>query len=131
LQSHPTWGSFSDVIKEQYYLVGSYDDLYTRRTALRQERNQTVPDFTNVFHTFRTKLGIKDSQRYLVLKYRNSLHRYIRTEMEFLDILSLGASYQYDVKIEKKLKQKTQQFGSVNPSQQTQGKGNPNPQKKG
>jgi hypothetical protein len=31
----PTWGSFRDVIKEQYYPVGSYDDLYTRWTTLR------------------------------------------------------------------------------------------------
>jgi hypothetical protein len=30
----PTWGSFRDVIKEQYYPVGSYDDLYTRWTTL-------------------------------------------------------------------------------------------------
>jgi hypothetical protein len=58
----PTWGFFRDVIKEQYYLVGIYDDLYTRWTTLRQERDQTVPNLTNVFHTLRTKLGIKDSE---------------------------------------------------------------------
>jgi hypothetical protein len=75
----PTWGSFRDVIKEQYYPVGSYDDLYTRWTTLRQERDQTVPEFTNVFHTLHTKLGIKDSERHLVLKYHGGLHRYIQT----------------------------------------------------
>jgi hypothetical protein len=111
----PTWGSFRDVIKEQYYLVGSYDDLYTRWTTLRQERDQTVPEFMNVFHTLHTKLGIKNYERHLVLKYRVDLHRYIQTEMEFLDISSLGAAYQYVVKIEQKLKQKTQPFGSRNP----------------
>jgi hypothetical protein len=56
----PTWVSFRDVIKEQYYLVGSYDDLYTRWTTLRQEMDQTVLEFTNVFHTLRTKMGIKE-----------------------------------------------------------------------
>ena len=86
----PTWGSFRDVIKEQYYLVGSYDDLYTRWTTLRQESDQTMPQFTNVFHTFFTKLGIKDSEQHLVLKYCGGLHRYIQAEMEFLDISSLG-----------------------------------------
>jgi hypothetical protein len=30
-----TWESFRDVIKEQYYPVGSYDDLYTKWTTLR------------------------------------------------------------------------------------------------
>jgi hypothetical protein len=30
----PTWGSFRDVIKEQYYPVGSYDDQYTKWTTL-------------------------------------------------------------------------------------------------
>ena len=51
--------------------------------------------------------------------------------MEFMDISSLGAAYQYLVKIEQKLKQKTWQFGPGNPSQQNPGKGGPNPQNKG
>jgi hypothetical protein len=57
-----TWESFKDVIKEQYYPVGSYEDLYTKWTTLRQERDQAMPDFTNISHTLRTKLGIKDSK---------------------------------------------------------------------
>jgi hypothetical protein len=57
-----TWESFRDAIKEQYYPVGSYDNLYTKWTTLRQERDQVVSDFTNIFHTLRTKLGIKDSE---------------------------------------------------------------------
>jgi hypothetical protein len=35
----PTWDSFQDAIKEQYYPVGSYEDQYTRWTTLRQERD--------------------------------------------------------------------------------------------
>ena len=31
----PTWGSFRDVIKEQLYPFGSYDDLYTIWTTLQ------------------------------------------------------------------------------------------------
>ena len=96
----PTWECFVDALKEQYYPIGSYDDQYTRWTTLRQERDQAVPEFTNVFHTLRTKLGIKDSERHLALKYRGCLHKYIQTEMEFLDISSLGAAYRYAVKIE-------------------------------
>ena len=30
----PTWESFVDSLKEQYYPVGSYDDQYTRLTTL-------------------------------------------------------------------------------------------------
>jgi hypothetical protein len=115
-----TWESFRDAIKEQYYPVRSYDDLYTKWTTLWQERDQAVPDFTNIFHTLRTKLGIKDSERHLVLKYHGALHRYIQTEMEFLDISSLGAAYRYVVKIEQKLKQKTRQFGPGNPHNKIQ-----------
>jgi hypothetical protein len=122
-----TWEFFRDAIKEQYYPVGSYDDLYTKWTTLRKEREQAVPYFTNIFHTLRTKLGIKDSERHLVLKYRDTLHRYIQTKMEFLDISSLGATYRYVFKIEQKLKQKTRQFGPGNPSQQKPRKGGPNP----
>jgi hypothetical protein len=67
----------------------------------------------------------------MVLKYHGGLHRYIQAKMEFLDISSLGTAYRYAIKIEQKLKQKTQQFGPRNPSQQKKGKGSPNPQNKG
>jgi hypothetical protein len=73
----PTQGSFKDDIKEQYYPIGSYDDLYTRWTTLQQERDQIVPKFTNIIHTLLTKMGIKESEQYLVLKYRDGLHKYI------------------------------------------------------
>jgi hypothetical protein len=102
-----TWESFRDDIKEQYYHVGSYDDLYTKWTTLRKEGDQAVPEFTNIFHTLHTRLGIKDSERHLVLKYHGYLHRNIQAEMEFLDIVSLCATYLYVIKIEQKLKQKT------------------------
>ena len=59
-----------DVVKEQYYPIGNYEDQYMRWTTLRQERGQEVLDFTNTFHTLRTKMGIKDSEQHLVLKYR-------------------------------------------------------------
>jgi hypothetical protein len=36
--------------------------------------------------------------------------------MEFLDIASLGATYRYVVKIEKKFKKKRREFGSANSS---------------
>ena len=88
-----------DVVKEQYYPLGNYDDQYMRWTTLRQERGQEVLNITNTFHTLRTKLGIKDSEQHLVLKYRVSLHKYIQTEMDFLDISSLGVAYRYVVKI--------------------------------
>jgi hypothetical protein len=106
-----------DVIKEQYYPVESHDNLYTKWTTLRQERDQAMREFTNIFHTLRTKLGIKDSERNMVLKYRGALHRYIQKKMEFMDMSSLGESYRYVVKIEQKLKQKKRQFGPRNPSQ--------------
>ena len=123
----PTWESFVDALKEQYYPVGSYDDQYMRWTTLWQERDQAVLKFTNVFHTLRTKLGIKDSERHLALKYCGFLHKYIQTEMEFLDISSLGAAYQYAVKIEQKFKQwNKQSFENANASQQKTSRGSIN-----
>jgi hypothetical protein len=50
----PTWEYFMDVIKEQYYPVGNYDDQYMRWTTLHQEWGQTVSKFTNTFHTLCT-----------------------------------------------------------------------------
>eukprot|EP00253_Pinus_taeda_P035157 PITA_35157 len=124
----PTWDSFRDAIKEQYYPVGSYEDQYIKWTTLRQRRDQDVFEFTNIFHTLRTKLGIKDSKQHLVLKYRGCLHKYIQEEIEFLNIPSLGTAYRYVVKVEQKFKQKKRDFGSANLKQ---GKGAPKPQNKG
>jgi hypothetical protein len=100
--SKPTWDFFVDVVKEQYYLVDKYEDQYMRWTTLWQEKNQIVSEFTNTFHTLRTKLGIKDFEGHLVLKYYRALHRYIQTKMDFLNISSLGVVYRYAVKIEQK-----------------------------
>jgi hypothetical protein len=126
-----TWECFRDTIKEQYYLVRSYDELYTKWTTLRKERDQAVTEFTNIFHSLRTKLGINDSKRNMVLKYHSALHRYIKTKMEFLDISSLGASYQYAIKIDQKLKKNTWQFEPGNPSEEKLGRGSSNSQNKG
>jgi len=54
-----TYDFFMDVVKEQYYPVGNYDDQYMRWTILHQEWGQTMTEFTNTFHTLCTKLGIK------------------------------------------------------------------------
>ena len=89
----PTWSSFRDAIKEQYFPIGSYDDQYTKWTMLQQERDQIVLELTNVFHTLHTTLGIKDYKLNIVLKYCVCMHRYIQREIEFLDISSLSAAY--------------------------------------
>jgi len=75
-----------------------------RWTTLWKERGQTFLEFTNTFHTLHTKLGIKDFEWHLVLKYCGALHRYIQNEMDFLDISSLDVAYRCVVKIEKKFK---------------------------
>jgi hypothetical protein len=56
-----------------------------------------VPEYTNIFHSLHTKMGIKEFEKHLVLKY-------IQKDMEFLDISSLISTYRYVVKIEKKFK---------------------------
>jgi hypothetical protein len=99
---------------EQYYPVGNYDDQYMRWTMLHQERGQVVLEFKSTFHTLCTKMFIKYFERHLVLNYRGDLHRYIQTEMEFLDISLLGDAYQYAVKIKQKFRnQNTWEFGSA------------------
>ena len=86
--------------------------------TLRQERDQTVPEFTNIFHTLHSKLGIRESEQHLVLKYHSGLHMYIQSKMDSLDIFSLGAAYRYAIKIKQKFKQKNKRdFGSANQQQ--------------
>ena len=58
----PTWASFIDAVKEEFYPVRNYDDQYTRWMTLCQERDQIVLYYTNIFHTLHSKLGIRDSQ---------------------------------------------------------------------
>eukprot|EP00253_Pinus_taeda_P034580 PITA_34580 len=128
ISAAPTWNSFWDAIKEQYYPVGSYEDQYIKWTTLVQRRDQDMTEFTNIFHTLHTKLGIKDSEQHLILKYHGCQHKYIQEEIEFLNISLLGTAYLYAVKIEQKFKQKKQDFGSTNPKPR---KGALKPQNKG
>jgi hypothetical protein len=82
-----------------------------------------MSEFTNTFHTLCTKMGIKDSEQHLVLKYRGALHRYIQTKMDFLNISSLGDSYRYVVKIEHKFRHQNKwEFRSANTQQPKNGK---------
>jgi hypothetical protein len=60
--TEPTWASFVDALKQKHYHIGNYEDQYTRWTTLQQERDQAVSEFTNIFHTLCTKLGIRDSE---------------------------------------------------------------------
>jgi len=55
----PTWCSFKDDINEQYYPVGSYDELYTRSTTPRHEIENTMWDFTNLFNTLFNYMGMR------------------------------------------------------------------------
>jgi hypothetical protein len=65
----------------------------------------------------------------LVLKYCGALHKYIQTEMDFLDISSLDSTYRYVVKIEQKFKhQNKREFISANPQQPKYEKDGPNKQ---
>jgi hypothetical protein len=72
-------------------------------------------------------MGIKDSERHLVLKYRGALHRYIQIEMDFLNISLLGVTYRYAVKIEQKFgHQNKWEFRYENPQQPKHDKYGPN-----
>jgi len=74
----PTWEIFINSLKEQYYSVRNYDVQYMRWKNLCQERDQKMPEYSNIFHTLCTKMRIKDSQRYPILKYHGGLQRYIQ-----------------------------------------------------
>jgi hypothetical protein len=70
----PTWEAFVDSLKEEFYPIRNYDDQYMRWMTLCQKRDQMVSEYTNIFHTLCSKLGIKDSEWHLVLKYHSGLH---------------------------------------------------------
>jgi hypothetical protein len=128
----PTWEAFVYSLKEELYLIGNYDDQCMRWTVLRQKRDQMVSEYTDIFHTLRSNLGNKDSEKHLVFKYHSGLHRYIQKDMDFLDISLVGDAYRYAVKIEQKFKkQSKQEFRFENTPQWNHGKGNPNSHNKG
>ena len=74
-------------------------------------------------------MGIKDSEQHLVLKYRGARHMYIQTEMDFLNISSLGVAYRYVVKIEQTFSHHNKwDFRFANPQQPKNNKDVPNQQ---
>jgi hypothetical protein len=91
-RSYPL-GILSEMPSRNNIILGSYEEKYIQWTMMWQQRDKDVHELTNLFHTLCTKLGIKYSEKHLVLKYRNCLHRYIQEEMEFLNISSLGTTY--------------------------------------
>lgn len=102
----PTWGEFMEHIKEEYFPIDTYEQKYMKWQLLRQKKDQTVQEYTNMFHALAAKLGIKDCEKHRVLKYQSGLHRYFQTEMEFLNIETLPSAYKFATKIEEKFKQK-------------------------
>jgi hypothetical protein len=88
-----TWVSFLYSLKEDFYHVRNYDDQYMTWKTQHQKRDETVPEYTNIFHTLCSNMGVKDSDKHLVLKHHSGLHMYIQTNMDLLDISSLGVSY--------------------------------------
>jgi hypothetical protein len=96
-----------------------------RWTKLRQEKSQTMLEFKNNLHTLRINMGIKDFERHMVLKNLRALHRYIQTDMDFLNISSLRVTYRYAIKIKHKFRpQNKWEFGFVNPQKTKHGKDN-------
>jgi hypothetical protein len=102
----PTWEEFVEHIKQEYYPEDSYEQKYIQWQLLRQKKDQSVLEYTNTFHALSAKLGIKDSEKHRVLKYKSGLHRYIQTEMDFLNIATLSSAFKYAAKIEEKFKNK-------------------------
>jgi hypothetical protein len=58
----PTWDFLWMRLRNSITLLAIMKTRYMRWTTLHQERGQEVLEFTNTFHTLRTKLGIKDSE---------------------------------------------------------------------
>jgi hypothetical protein len=67
----PTWTTFVDALKEEFYHVGNYHDQYMTWMTQCQKRDQTVSEYTNIFHTLCSKLGIKDFEQHLVHSNRD------------------------------------------------------------
>ena len=73
ITEEPTWNDFVDAIKEEYYPVGAYDDLYIQWQQLRQGKDQSVQDYTDKFHSLSARLGIQDTEQHRILKYCSGL----------------------------------------------------------
>lgn len=71
-----TLGTLSEILlRNNITLLG---DMKTSEwTTLLQERDQKVLEFTSIFDTLRMKMGIKEFEQLLVLKYNGYLHKYI------------------------------------------------------
>ena len=79
---------------------GIYEQEYIEWQLVRQNRDQSVENYTNTLHTLTSKLGIEYSKKHRILKYHSGLHRYIQNEMELLNIGTLQTTFKYGVKIE-------------------------------
>jgi hypothetical protein len=103
-EAEPTWDFFVDAIKEQYYPVGNYEDQYMRWTTPQQEKGPSSVRVHKYLPYLAHQAEYQILREKIGSKIPRDLHRYIQTEMDFLDISSLGVAYRYVVKTKKKFR---------------------------
>ena len=90
-----TWVKFVEHVWREFHPPKCMEQQYKKWQQLRQLKDKTVQIYTNEFHQLMARLGVREEQKLLVLKYINNLAPYIQQEMEFLTIGTIVDAFNY------------------------------------
>ncbi|GJW16490.1 hypothetical protein Tco_0020623 [Tanacetum coccineum] len=110
LDEEVSWKVFTRLLRQEFYPMGYSQDRWTRWHNLRQQRGQTVQEYTTDFRRLAVTLGISINNEDVFTKYVAGLPQQIQTEMRLHTTKNISQASSIAMAIELKNKSSTQKF---------------------
>ncbi|GJU61477.1 putative reverse transcriptase domain-containing protein [Tanacetum coccineum] len=105
-----SWKEFTRLLRREFYPMGYSQDRWTQWHNLRQQRGQSVQDYTTKFHRLLVTLGISIDTKDVFAKYVAVLPQQIQTEMQLHTTKNISEASSIAMAIKLKNKSSSQKF---------------------
>ncbi|GJT11122.1 hypothetical protein Tco_0858164 [Tanacetum coccineum] len=99
-----TWNEFKRLLRQEYYPMGYSQDRWSRWHNLRQQRGQSVQEYTTEFRRLAVMLGISTAYENVFTKYVAGLQRQIQNELRMYSLEDISSASRIAMAIEVKSK---------------------------
>ncbi|GJX35632.1 hypothetical protein Tco_0247189 [Tanacetum coccineum] len=99
-----TWNEFKRLLRQEYYPMGYSQDRWSRWHNLRQQRGQSVQEYTTEFRRLAVMLGISTTYEDVFTKYVAGLQRQIQNELRMYSLEDISSASRIAMAIEVKNK---------------------------
>ncbi|GJW95820.1 hypothetical protein Tco_0175492 [Tanacetum coccineum] len=87
-----TWNEFKRLLRQEYYPIGYSQDRFSRWHNLRQQRGQSVQEYTAEFQRLAVMLGISTAYEDVFTKYVAGLQRQIQNELRMYSLEDISSA---------------------------------------